>query len=84
MHTIGASSAAGFAVELEGDSNGVFTSAVIEAVRDLRVDINQDNLVTVQELRRHVAHRVPELTGNFQRPSVVSFERDQNIILNLR
>lgn len=56
-------------------------AAAIEALRDRKADWNRDGQIAVSELRSYVSQRGPELTGNAQRPSVVSFERDQDFIL---
>jgi uncharacterized caspase-like protein len=78
---IGASGGAQYALESDLWRNGVFTASVIEALRDRKADWNRDGQITVSELKSYVSQRVPELTGNAQRPSVVAFERDQDFVL---
>jgi hypothetical protein len=81
VSVIGASGGAQYALESDLWRNGVFTASVIEALRDRKADWNRDGQITVSELKSYVSQRVPELTGNAQRPSVVAFERDQDFVL---
>jgi TPR repeat protein len=81
INVIGASGGAEFALESEKWNNGVFTAALIEALRDKKADANGDGRVGVAELRSYLADRVPKLTGGAQKPSVVAFERDQDFDL---
>jgi hypothetical protein len=78
INVIGASGGAEFALESEKWNNGVFTAALIEALRDKKADANGDGRVGVGELRSYLADRVSKLTGGAQKPSVVAFERDQD------
>lgn len=79
IHIIGASSAAGFALEAEGGLNGVFTSALIEALQSGKADTNSDQVVSIDELKEYLDTRVVELTSGDQRPSIVASERDQDM-----
>jgi hypothetical protein len=81
INVIGASGGAEFALESEKWNNGVFTAALIEALRDKKADANGDGRVGVAELRSYLADRVSKLTGGAQKPSVVAFERDQDFDL---
>jgi len=81
INIIGASGGAEFALESAEWNNGVFTSSIIEALRDKKADENFDGRITVAELRAYLAKRVPELTGGAQKPSVVANERDQDFDL---
>jgi uncharacterized caspase-like protein len=81
VNIIGASGGAQFAYEMEQLKNGVFTAAAIEALRSMKADVDKDGSVTVGELRDYLARRVPELTGNAQRPSIVASERDQDFAI---
>jgi hypothetical protein len=78
INVIGASGGAEFALESEKWNNGVFTAALIEALRDKQADANSDGRVGVAELRSYLADRVSKLTGGAQKPSVVAFEQDQD------
>lgn len=81
VNIIGASGGAQFALESDVWSNGVFTASVIEGLRDKKADQNQDGRVMVSELKNYLGQRVPELTANAQKPSVVAYERDQDFNL---
>lgn len=81
INIIGASGGAEFALESSEWNNGVFTSSIIEALRDKKADENCDARITVSELRDYLARRVPELTRGAQKPSVVANERDQDFDL---
>jgi len=82
VNIIGASGGAEYALESGQWNNGVFTASVIEGLRDKKADWDKDQDVTVSELRDYLGQRIPELTDNAQKPSVVAFERDQDFILS--
>lgn len=77
IHIIGGSSAAGFALELDGILNGVFTSALIEALQSGKADVNGDREVSIDELKEYLENRVVELTSGVQQPSIVASEKNQ-------
>jgi hypothetical protein len=81
VNIIGASGGAEYALESGQWNNGVFTASVIEGLRDKKADWDKDEDVSVSELRDYLGQRIPELTGNAQKPSVVAFERDQDFNL---
>jgi uncharacterized caspase-like protein len=76
INIVGASGGAEFAIESGQWNNGVFTSALMEAVRDWRADLDGDGRISVSELRDYLGQRVSELTAGAQKPSVVAFEQD--------
>jgi hypothetical protein len=81
INIIGASGGAEYAMESDKWNNGVFTSALIEALRDKKADMDQRGRISVSDLKTYLAQRVPELTGGAQKPSVVAFEQDQDFDL---
>jgi uncharacterized caspase-like protein len=81
INIIGASGGAEFALESAQWNNGVFTASIIEALREKKADLNEDDRVSVGELRNYLAQRVSELTKGAQKPSVVAAERDQDFDL---
>ena len=81
VNIIGASGGAEYALESGQWNNGVFTASVIEGLMDKKADWDKDEDVSVSELRDYLGQRIPELTGNAQKPSVVAFERDQDFKL---
>ena len=78
INIIGASAGGEFALESGEWNNGVFTCALIEAVRKMKADLDGDSRISVSELRYYLGQRVSELTKGAQKPSVVAFEQDQN------
>jgi hypothetical protein len=81
INIIGASGGAEYAMESDKWNNGVFTSALIEALRDQKADMDHRGRISVSDLKTYLAQRVPELTGGAQKPSVVAFEQDQDFDL---
>jgi len=81
INIIGASGGAEYAMESDKWNNGVFTSALIEALRDKKADMDHRGRISVSDLKTFLAQRVPELTGGAQKPSVVAFEQDQDFDL---
>lgn len=81
VNIIGASGGAEYAMESSQWNNGVFTSSIIEAIRDKKADMNNRGRISVSDLKTYLAKRVPELTGGAQKPSVVAFEQDQDFDL---
>jgi hypothetical protein len=78
INIIGASGGAEYAMESDKWNNGVFTSALIEALRDKKADMDHRGRISVSDLKLYLSQRVPELTGGAQKPSVVAFEQDQD------
>jgi WD40 repeat protein len=64
-----------YSVEGKKWRNGVFTHAVLEAMRGLVADADNDNRLLVSELRDYVSRRVVTLTRGGQHPTV----RQENI-----
>lgn len=81
INIIGASGGAEYAMESDKWNNGVFTSALIEALRDQKADMDHRGRISVSDLKTYLGQRVPELTGGAQKPSVVAFEQDQDFDL---
>jgi hypothetical protein len=81
INIIGASGGAEYAMESDKWNNGVFTSALIEAMWDQKADMDHRGRISVSDLKTYLAQRVPELTGGAQKPSVVAFEQDQDFDL---
>jgi hypothetical protein len=81
INIIGASGGAEYAMESDKWNNGVFTSALIEALRDQKADMDHRGRISVSDLKTYLGQRVSELTGGAQKPSVVAFEQDQDFDL---
>ncbi|MFZ0435612.1 MAG: SUMF1/EgtB/PvdO family nonheme iron enzyme [Chthoniobacterales bacterium] len=81
INIIGASGGAEYAMESDKWNNGVFTSALIEALRDHKADMDHRGRISVSDLKTYLGQRVSELTGGAQKPSVVAFEQDQDFDL---
>jgi WD40 repeat protein len=66
------SSASGNEYALEGEqwSNGVFTYALLNGLKNAQADVNQDRTVTVSELQSYVIDEVRKLTAGGQNPTV--------------
>jgi hypothetical protein len=84
INIIGASGGAEYAMESDKWNNGVFTSALIEGLRDQEADMDGTGRIKVSDLKAYLAKRVPELTGGAQKPSVVAFEPDQDFDISDR
>ena len=74
------SSSGGGQFSLEGENNGIFTSALLEALQVDNVPQNKDGILTVNELQSYLIQRVPELSWQQQVPTF----REQNIIHDFR
>lgn len=74
------SSASGKEYAYEGEQwkNGVFTYVILDGLKNKRCDANNDNSVTISELRDYVVKRVQELTNGKQNPTsrVENLEND--------
>lgn len=81
MAILGASGGGEFAQESGEWNNGVFTRSLIEGLRDSKADTDLDGSVHLDELKNYLAIKVPEMTKGQQKPSLVSFNSDQNFIL---
>ena len=74
------SSAGGAEYALEGDnwSNGVFTYSFINGLKEKKADLNNDKIITLNELQRYLSIEVPKLTNGKQTPTsrVENLEKD--------
>jgi WD40 repeat protein len=77
------SSASGNEYALEGEqwSNGVFTYALLDGLKNARADANQDGSITVSELQAHVIEEVRRLTAGGQNPTVRRENLDYDFIV---
>lgn len=69
--TIVLSSASGseYAFESSEYKNGIFTYALINAIRSSSADLNKDEKISISELSRYIFEKVAELTGGKQTPT---------------
>ncbi|MBR2126267.1 MAG: ankyrin repeat domain-containing protein [Akkermansia sp.] len=75
VNIIAAAAGAEYALESGEWQNGVFASAIMQAISDKeRTDRNADATLSVEELQRRVQVLVQHLTGGAQKPSVVMSE----------
>lgn len=76
-------SAGGIEVAMEGDEwqNGLFTSAVIEAIARMKADDDADGCIRVQEMQRYVTHRVKQCSQGIQEPNARTENPRQNFIV---
>lgn len=74
---LGASGGGEFAQESGEWNNGIFTRCLIEGLRDALADENADGIVNIGELKNYIARKVPEMTKGQQKPSLVSYDPDQ-------
>ena len=65
------SSAAGVEFAIEGDEwkNGVFTFALLDALKNFKADMNGDRQITLLELEKYLVETVPTLTKGKQQPN---------------
>jgi WD40 repeat protein len=77
------SSASGNEYALEGEqwSNGVFTYALLNGLKNARADANQDGSITVSELQAHVIEEVRSLTAGGQNPTVRRENLDYDFVV---
>jgi uncharacterized caspase-like protein len=73
------SSGVQFSLESSAFKNGVFTAAVLEAMRNEQSDADQSGVVELTELQSYVRARVSALTSGLQTPTL----RTQNFAANL-
>jgi WD40 repeat protein len=82
------SSASGNEYALEGDqwSNGVFTYALLNGLKNAKADKNADSRITVSELQGFVIEQVRELTAGGQNPTVrrENLDYDFDVFMPLR
>ncbi len=83
INIIAGTSGAEYALESGEWRNGVFTASVISAMKGegAAQDVDGDGFFSVEELQQKVASTVQQQTGGQQRPSIVSAEGAENMIL---
>lgn len=67
-----------FALESSKWSNGVFTYSLLNGLKSQNADLNKDQKVNVDELKKYVSSEVKKLTGGKQNPTT----RSENIEFN--
>lgn len=79
------SAAAGteFALESPEWKNGVFTYSILSAFSDERTDANQDNQISIAELKNYVARKVMTLTEGRQVPNARKENSANNFVLKV-
>lgn len=75
---LGSAGGAELALESSAYKNGVFTFALLEALKEGRADTDRSGGVSVTELTRYVSGRVEMLTSGAQRPAT----RGENLDLD--
>ncbi len=80
-NVISAAAGTGFALESAEWNNGVFTYCVLNGIKNLKADINDDKTVTISELKDYVSKEVERLTNGMQKPTSrrESLQYDWNI-----
>ncbi|RTZ17285.1 hypothetical protein EJ063_00445 [Vibrio aquaticus] len=73
---ISASGGYEFALEKSNIANGVFTSAVLDALKNKAADANQDGRISTSELRTYTYAEVQRLTNGQQKPTTRSYNLD--------
>jgi WD40 repeat protein len=79
--TFTASSGANYAIELENPKNGLFTYAIISALKNKEADINNDNILSLEEFDKYVKKTVMGMSDGKQIPSnrQVNWQTNWNI-----
>jgi WD40 repeat protein len=66
---ISASAGSGYALESPEWNNGVFTYCVMNGLKNKYADLNNDGLITINELKEYVSREVEVLTKGAQKPT---------------
>ncbi len=76
------SAAAGDSWAMEADEwqNGVFTYSILNGMKTMDADLNNDGEITVSELRDYVSESVQDLTNGLQKPTM----RQENVEFDFR
>jgi WD40 repeat protein len=80
---IGASAGTEFSYESSDWKNGVFTYAVLDGLTTGKADLNEDGVITVEELKRYSSLRVVDLTHGKQHPVSRGGNADMDFALAL-
>lgn len=76
------SSAGGVEFALEGEAwnNGVFTYCFIKGLKELKADLNGDNIIMLSELKKYLQVAVPVMTKGQQKPT----SRVENLTIDFK
>ncbi len=66
---ISAASGVGYALESAEWNNGVFTYCILNGLKNLVADLNNDKIITVCELKEYISKEVEKLTNGKQKPT---------------
>lgn len=84
INIIAGAAGAEYALESDSWNNGVFTASVISALsgEGAARDIDGDGFFSVEELQQRISAAVQHQTGGRQKPSIVSAEGAENMVLS--
>ncbi len=66
---ISAAAGKGYALESPEWNNGVFTYSILNGLKNKTADANQDEMITISELKEYVSKEVERLTNGAQKPT---------------
>ena len=72
---ISAATGDGSALERDDWNNGAFTYTILNGLRGMKCDTNEDDKISITELRNYVIPEVERLTNGLQKPTI----RQENI-----
>lgn len=67
---ISSSAAQEFSYESENIANGIFTYSLIKAIKEKKADYDNNNKISIEELKNFIITNVPKLTNGYQNPSI--------------
>lgn len=80
MVVISAAAGDSWAMEADEWKNGVFTYSILNGMKTMDADLNNDGEITVSELRDYVSESVQDLTNGLQKPTM----RQENVEFDFR
>jgi WD40 repeat protein len=61
----------GYSYEDNNWGHGAFTKSIIEGIKSLKADYDNDNVITIKEIDLYITNRVKKLTNGKQKPTTI-------------
>jgi WD40 repeat protein len=74
----------GYSYEDNKWGHGAFTKSIIEGIKNLKADYDNDNVITIKEIDLYITNRVKKLTSGKQKPTTIIPQSVPNFAIGVK